>query len=384
MTSHNPADSQNRGLKILSSIAQALNTALSIDEALKITLAKLSKWFELETGWVWLLEPESEEPYLAAAQNLPPALADNPAEMEGTCYCLDTFKARNLEGAANVNMVTCSRLKWLRKGTAGLRYHASIPLYANDRKMGVLNLASRDWRELTAGELELLYTIGDMLGIALERAQLFDRSTQLGAVEERNRLAREIHDTLAQDLAGLTLQLESADVLLEAKRDSQKVRQIVQQALQMSRQSLEEVQRSVLDLRAAPLVDRSLPEALADLVQDGEAQGDLKITFTTTGLQRPLSSRLEIALYRIVQEGVRNIIQHAGAGQAAVELVVTPEEIQLFITDDGRGFDTNNHPHDCFGLIGINERVNLLGGTLRLESAPGEGTRLEVKIPIAD
>ncbi|MDJ0757644.1 MAG: GAF domain-containing sensor histidine kinase [Ardenticatenaceae bacterium] len=384
MTSHDPADSENRGLKILSSIAQALNTALSIDEALKITLAKLSKWFELETGWVWLLESGSEEPYLAAAQNLPPALADNPAEMEGTCYCLDTFKARNLEGAANVNMVTCSRLKWLRQGTAGLRYHASIPLYANERKMGVLNLASQDWRELTAGELELLYTIGDMLGIALERAQLFYRSTQLGAVEERNRLAREIHDTLAQDLAGLTLQLESADVLLEGKRNPQKVRQIIQQALQMSRQSLEEVQRSVLDLRAAPLVGRSLPEALADLVHEGEAQADLKIHLMTTGLQRPLSSRLEIALYRIVQEGVRNIIQHAGAVQATVELIVTPERIQLLIIDDGRGFDTNHHPNDCFGLIGINERVNLLGGTLRLESAPGEGTRLEVRIPIAD
>lgn len=87
------------------------------------------------------------ESYVAAAQNRPPALANNLHRMEGHCYCLDTYRAGDREGAANVNVVTCSRLKGLVAGTGGLRYHASIPLYAHGKKLGVLNVASTDWRQ---------------------------------------------------------------------------------------------------------------------------------------------------------------------------------------------------------------------------------------------
>ncbi len=107
------------------------------------------------------------------------------------------------------NVVTCSRLKNLVDGTDGLRYHASIPLYAHGKQLGVLNVASTDWRELSQEDLQLLYTVGDLLGIAVERARLFARSAHLGALEERNRLARELHDTLAQ---GLTADRASAGV----------------------------------------------------------------------------------------------------------------------------------------------------------------------------
>jgi DNA-binding NarL/FixJ family response regulator len=135
--------------------------------------------------------------------------------MEGDCYCLRTYREGDLEGAANVNVVTCSRIKNLVDGTDGLRYHASIPLYAsNNIRLGVLNVASEDWRELSAEDLRLLYTVGDLLSIAIERARLYERSVQLGTSEERNRLAREIHDTLAQGLAAIALQLESAEAFL--------------------------------------------------------------------------------------------------------------------------------------------------------------------------
>jgi two-component system NarL family sensor kinase len=160
----------------------------------------VAELLDLHTGWIWLLHEETGESYLAAAQNLPPALAGSPRRMEGTCYCLDTFRAGDLDGAANVNVVTCSRLWGLVDGTDGLRYHASIPLYAHGKKLGVLNVTSADWRELSAEDLRLLYTVGDLLSIAIERARLFAKSVQFGVLEERNRLAREIHDTLAQGL----------------------------------------------------------------------------------------------------------------------------------------------------------------------------------------
>jgi two-component system NarL family sensor kinase len=371
---------RNRELSILNTIAEALNREVDLDQALRTALAQVADLLDLQTGWIWLLREETGQSYLAAAQNLPPALADNPHRMEGTCYCLDTYRAGDLAGAANVNVVTCTRLYKLVDGTDGLRYHASIPLYAHDKKLGVLNVASADWRELSADDLRLLHTVGDLLSIAIERARLFAKSTQLGAVEERYRLAREIHDTLAQGLTAVALKLESADALLETGADSDRIQQTMQQALALTRASLEEARRSVMDLRAAPLEGRNLTEALSALVEEWSTKHNLPANFAVTGGSHPLPVRIEVGLYRIAQEALTNIAQHAQAEHVNLQLVMTPNQTRLVIEDDGQGFDPAQVPQGHFGLIGLNERNKLLGGTLRLESSPGAGTRLEVII----
>ncbi|MDX1687765.1 MAG: GAF domain-containing sensor histidine kinase [Candidatus Promineifilaceae bacterium] len=372
---------RNRELTILNEIAKALNQSVDLDEALQATLSRVVDHFELQTGWIWLLHEETGESYLAASQNLPPALADNPRRMEGGCHCLDTYRAGDLEGAANVNVITCSRLSGLVDGTDGLRYHSSIPLYAHGKELGVMNVASSNWRELTPEELRLLYTIGDLLGMAVERIRLHNRSAQIGAIEERNRLAREIHDTLAQGLAAVALHLESAEALLDAGTEAEKIMRAVHQALSLTRSNLEEARRSVLDLRAAPLEGRTLSAALQALARETAGKGDLQVEFSTTGGSRPLPVRVETGLYRIAQEALRNVIQHAQAEHARLHLLTTPDELRLTVEDDGRGFDPDQVAGDRFGLLGLNERVNLLGGTLRLETGPGEGTRLEVILP---
>jgi two-component system NarL family sensor kinase len=301
--------------------------------------------------------------------------------MEGSCYCLDTFRAGDLSGAANVNIITCSRLKKLLSGTEGLRYHASIPIYAQEKKLGVLNVVSADWDELSPEDLRLLYTVGDLLGMAVERIRLHSRSVQLGAVEERNRLAREIHDTLAQGLTAVALQLESADALLEGGGDAGRVQRAVQQALQLTRANLDEARRSVLDLRAAPLEGRSLSGALAALAATTTDEFGLPVAFRVTGGSRPLPVQVEAGLYRLAQEALQNVVQHAGASRASIDLVVTPDGLELAIADDGRGFDPAAARPNRYGLVGMNERARLLGGQMRLETAPGEGTRVTVQIP---
>ncbi len=373
---------RNRDLSILNAIAQALNREVGLAPTLQTALAQVADLLGLDTGWVWLLHEETGESYLAATQNLPSGLANNPQLMTGTCYCLDTYRAGDLNGAANVNVVTCSRLKELVDGTDSLRYHASIPLYAHGKRLGVLNVASTDWRELSPEDLQLLYTIGDLLSIAIERARLFARSAQFGAVEERNRLAREIHDTLAQGLAAITMQLETADALLEANTGPDRTRQVVRRALDLSRASLEEARRSVTDLRAAPLEDRSLAQAIEVLVRQTAEQAGLAVDLNTDGVARPLPVRVEAGLYRIVQEALANVQRHAQAQRLSLSLTGLPDEILLVVEDDGQGFDPDHIPQGHYGLIGLNERVRLLGGTLRLQSSPGEGTRLEVAIPL--
>ncbi len=214
---------RNRELSILNTIAEALNRENDLDRALQTTLEQVAKLFDLQTGWIWLMEGDT--PYLAIALHLPPALIEHPELMDGEeyCHCLDTYKRGDLSGAANVNIVTCTRLKGLIGDTDGLRYHASIPLYAHGKKLGMLNVVSKDWDKLSPDDLKLLYTIGDLLSIAIERARLFSESIQFGAAEERNRLAREIHDTLAQGLTAIALQLEAADALLESGKSRGKI-----------------------------------------------------------------------------------------------------------------------------------------------------------------
>jgi two-component system NarL family sensor kinase len=304
--------------------------------------------------------------------------------MEGGCTCLDAYKHGGLDNRERVSVITCSRLEDLTSGTDGLRYHASIPLYAHKKRLGVLNVASAEsrWWELSADDLRLLHTVGDLLSIAIERTRLFSQSTQLGIIEERNRLAREIHDTLAQGLTAVALKLETADALLEAGSQPERARQMVQEALALTQANLEEARRSVLDLRAAPLEGRNLPNALAALAQSWTTQTQRPANFSTTGGVRPLPVRLEVGLYRIAQEALTNIARHAGASEVSIELATTPAEVRLIIEDDGQGFDPADVPPGRYGLIGLNERTKLLGGSLQLKSCPGTGTRIEVAIPL--
>jgi two-component system NarL family sensor kinase len=245
-----------------------------------------------------------------------------------------------------------------------------------------LNVASVDWRELTPDDLRLLYTLGDMLSIAIERARLFARSAEIGALEERNRLAREIHDTLAQRLAGITLQLESAEAALEVGGDPDRLHKAISQALEQARASLEEARRSVLDLRATPLEGRTLSQALAALAKSALEEHGLVVEYRMSGSEVPLPSRLEAGLYRIAQEALVNTAQHAGTGNASLQLEIRPDRVRLRIIDQGQGFDPALIPPGHYGLQGMNERARLLGGEMLIESSPGKGTKIEVSMPL--
>ena len=374
---------RNRELSILNKIAEGLNREVDLTQALNSVLLQVIDLLDLNTGWVWLLDEQMDQSYLAASRNLPPALADNPQLMEGDCYCLETYREGDLEGAANINVVTCSRLDGLVDGTDGLRYHASIPLYApGDKRLGVLNVASASWRGLSDDELRILYTVGDLLSISIERARLFERSSELGAVEERNRLAREIHDTLAQGLAAISLQIETAEAHLEENADLDQVRQTIHKALTLTQDSLEEARRSVLDLPSAPLEGRTLAQALTTLTCVLSEREGLEIGFESVGGSRPLSPRIEVGLYRMAQEALTNVVGHSEASRVLVRLVTTPQEIELSLEDDGKGFEPSGVPKERYGLVGINERARLLGGSMRLETSVGAGTRIEIRVPL--
>jgi two-component system NarL family sensor kinase len=377
----------DRDLGILNALAQALSHSLDLGQVLHTALDKVAELLQLETGWVWLLDEEGTS-HLAAARNLPPGLIQHPELMEGSCYCLRTYEAGDLRGAANVNVVWCSRLEKLVEGTNELQCHASIPLYADDRRLGILNVASRDWRQLTEEELNLLYTVGALVSLAVERTRLAARSAQLAALEERNRLAREIHDTLAQSLAAIAMRLETADALAESSErgtSSGRLADAVRHALALTRSTLEEARRSVLDLRAAPLEGRTLVDALRSLGEEFRDTGGRTLDVEIAGDDsdpRALPPAVEIGLYRIAREALTNVVRHADARRATVRLERTDGDVRMRIADDGAGFDPSRVPPGRFGLVGATERARLLGGSLNVESAPGAGTTIEVRVPL--
>jgi two-component system NarL family sensor kinase len=379
-------------LSILNDVARALNASVDLPALLARALEKVAELLGLSTGWVLLFDETSGEPCLAAAQNLPPGLREEPKLMAGWCYCLEAFRDGDFDGAANVGVVSCSRLRKLglaRGRTAGLRYHASVPLevYSGDgglQRLGILNVAGPEWRQLDGDALNLLRTIGDMLGVAVERARLHARRLESVQTEERNRLAREIHDTIAQDLSAIAFQLEAAEALLAQRAEPERVQRSVTAALDLARKGLDEARRSVLDLRAAPLEGRTLPAALATLVAEMDT-GAPAVIFEAGATAIPLSPAAEVGLYRIAQEALQNALRHAAAARILLRLEASPDRVRLTIEDDGKGFaigSISGTEASRFGLVGMRERARLLGGSFQIESSPGAGTRITAEIPL--
>ena len=388
-TSTQTLQKRNHELTVLNQIAEALNREINLKDALETALYNIVKLFNLTTGWIFLKEDETEKFYTAITIDLPPALADHPRRMGGTCYCIDTYVDGDMEGAANINAILCSRLKNLKHGTAGLLYHASIPLYARDRdnemlELGILNVASTEWEEISADDLRVLHTVADLMSIAIQRARLYEKSKDIGAINERNRIAREIHDTIAQGMAATILQLEAADALLDSHADNAKIKATIQHALELTRANLEEARRSVMDLRAAPLEGKTLPEAIRALLDEPDIHTELETQCEVMGSGPPIPIRISTGLYRIAQEAINNVKQHANAKNLRVELRLVPERVQLVIEDDGDGFRTHQIPDEHYGLIGMKERTKILGGKINISSSPNIGTIIEVTIPLED
>jgi signal transduction histidine kinase len=213
------------------------------------------------------------------------------------------------------------------------------------------------------------------------RAELAAAERQAGTLAERQRLARDLHDTLTQGFASVVLLLEAAEESLALGRP---VERHIEQALRSARDNLAESRRVVWALRPRPLADQPLPQALQELTgRLGEETG-LRAEMVITGSARPLPAHVEEALLRIVQEALANVRKHAAASRATVTLSYLDDVTMLDVHDDGIGFDqapTVPVAGAGLGLHAMAERAAALGGSLVIESAPGEGTTVAAEVP---
>ncbi len=260
-----------------------------------------------------------------------------------------------------------------------------LPFQAGEESLGALAVACRPATHIAERTRTLLGAVSDQVGLALRAVQLAAEGRDLAVLEERTRLAREIHDTLAQQLTAIVLQLEAAEGY--AERSPGKVRSLVLTARDQARSALQEARRSVWNLRPAPLEATGLVAAL-----DREVRRWARTTGIAARLRaEPLPTSLnlqpaaEVGLLRIAQEALSNAGRHSGAQSVEVSLSRRDGALELSIQDDGCGFDPLTAPQPgSFGLVGMGERARLAGGSLEVATVPGHGTRVTVRLPLAD
>jgi signal transduction histidine kinase len=209
------------------------------------------------------------------------------------------------------------------------------------------------------------------------------QARELAVLEERNRLAREMHDTLAQGFTGILLQLEAAEqALTQAPAEAA---EHLNKARTLARESLQEARRSVWNLRPQALDNRSLEAALREEVRRFNADGGAQASFSVIGDRLPLPGGVDACLLRICQESLSNVRKHAKASNISIVLAFEDGHVRLTVRDDGVGFDSvsmkTTQSIQGLGLTSMEDRVQFLDGTIDILSEPGKGTRVEVRVP---
>jgi signal transduction histidine kinase len=215
--------------------------------------------------------------------------------------------------------------------------------------------------------------------------QLLTQAREAGVLDERQRLAREIHDTLAQGLTGIITQLEAAE---QAHEDRVVSRRHVDQALSLARESLTEARRSVQALRPETLEGSRLADAIGDMAARWSVSTSVPLQMETTGRPMPLLVDLEVTLFRVAQEALTNVAKHAVASKVGVTLSYMDDVVLLDVRDDGIGFTpgsasalSQSAAGHGFGLKGMSQRLRRVGGRLEIESNPGAGTAISARVP---
>ncbi len=383
----------NRMLATINQIALAADEQSDIHDVLYDLLEKILTVVHLQSGWVYLLDPERKQFHLASWYAVPQEMQAFLLHEPDSLPC-DCQKSLNLgELKSEINTIECDRLEkcpWSESG----KKHLTIPLDARGQRLGMINLLGEKDMVLSTEDIDLLSSIGaqvsEIVANAWLRLKLKEKEAARQALleslvkaqeEERGRLARELHDGAGQTLTSLLVRMKT----LEKAKSSDRM-QSLGEMQEIVSQTIEEIRELSYRLRPAVLEEFGLPLALEGLTQEITKNTGLQISCLCEFEHEQLSKEIEMALYRIAQEGLTNILKHAHAIHVKLELKRVDDTAHMCIEDDGVGFDPNRLPLQPgkrhLGLISMQERAEMLGGTVDVYTAPNQGTTIQVLIPI--
>ena len=373
---------RNHELSILYSVTAFLSEPAPQEALCEGFLDRLTSALGADAGAVRLYQQASDSLYLVTGQGLSEEFIEREAEMNcADCLCGNVFQSGVPTAFATVAPPPGMKLRTcIREGFATA---TAFSILCDKQKLGVYNLYFRRPQALSEQQMHLLETLGHHLGVAIENQRLKSREKELAVSEERNLLAQELHDSIAQGLAFLNIQVQLLqDSLRKGNTD---------EAMQTAGQLREGVQESYDDVRELLVHFRTrvhqsdLDTAINAALEKFEGQTGIKTAFERIGNGAPLVPTDEIQIMHIVQESLSNIRKHAGASHVRVVVKRSVGSISVAIEDDGRGFDPETDPN-CLsdrhvGLKIMRERAHRVGGECRISSKPGQGACVTMILP---
>ncbi|MCA1056548.1 GAF domain-containing sensor histidine kinase [Rossellomorea aquimaris] len=362
-------------IELLKEIAEFLNNETDQCDMLHGALKKLIKGTTFTTGWIFFIEGDGKH-QLASYEELPESLQHNGCELlhEGGCWCVNRFRKGKLTKASNI--IECQRIEKAieekRGKTNDITYHATIPLQSGDEAYGLLNVAAPNKTHFTKDELALLESVAFQIGSAIKRIALTKKEQEVALLAERNRLARDLHDSVNQLLFSLTLTARGGAEMT----DEHEVKETFQTVQTLAQEALSEMRALIWQLRP-----HGLENGLVEAVKGYSDMLGLRLQPKVEGVIS-LSSKVEEVLWRVSQEALNNCKKHSGVLEISYLLKDEGNKIALVIEDHGYGFQYDEEqPLASIGIGSMRERVKGMGGVFQLESALGKGTKLTVKIP---
>jgi signal transduction histidine kinase len=364
-------------------IARALVSELSLDNLLEFIMAQAEHLTNAEGAAVLLSSDDGQRLEVAppSETRLRTAATGLAIPVQGSLAGLATTSQRSQISDCAQDDERAASMRILLQPTE-LRSLLCAPLVVHGKSLGVLTAWNKRQQGFSAHDNRLMSLFADQAALALHNAQLHTQSNRLAIEQERQRLAREIHDSMGQSLYSIALAAQTSLRLLNEPQAHGRVGDCIEYILSLSKTTLAETQEQLYALQPTALSDAGLAKALARHCDTLGERYSLTIGFTAC--QEPsLSIYQQEALYRIAREALWNIVKHADATRAAISLTAENGQVILSVKDDGIGFDRSAlSEEEMMGLRNMEERANLLGGTLRLQSRPGQGTQITVQIPI--
>ncbi len=408
---------RNQQLASLNSISEAVTRSLDLQKVLDEALDRVTDLLHVDAGEIRILKEESL--YLQNHRGLSPEFVrqDHIVAL-GECLCglaaqkRRPFTANDLSSAPDLSRTACA--------AEGLRSVLCAPVASQTEVVGVLHVGSRQPRAFSPQDEEFLTAVGHQIGAAIENARLYaevkslnqqlearvqrrtaelDRARQEIArkaqqlqqllaktvqiqEQERARIAQDMHNGVIQFLVGALYEVQAAKDALAT--NPERAQERLATALELMQQVEAETRNAIYDLRPPILDAKGLIPALRQYVTRFQELAGLPCSLHVSGLPRRLTSDAEVAVYRVIQEALHNVQNHAHATAVEILAHFSPRGLWLMIRDNGQGFnpdavtsDTNRH----LGLIGMRERIESIGGQLEIESTPGEGTSVVIRAP---
>ncbi len=370
-------------IQSISVLASESNLDRFLGHVLKATVDQLggiggTLWFPNEDGTARLHLEYLETKVIPAAESCHPAVRQPPRIGGGPGSTFPGDHAETYVLANEVSGLPEPNRRYIM--SLGVRALLTVPMVLGSETVGWICIRSSriDAREMES-QIRVASALAGQATLAMQMARLGEQARQAAVLDERNRIARDIHDTMAQGFTGVVLNLEASRRAL-AKLNIEVALEHIEHSRELARTGLEEARQSVRALRPDAHARTDLPTSLRTLIERVTASGAVRGRLLVSGEPHAVAQETETELVRIAQESMTNILRHSHAHAFTVGLAFGDRDVGLTIADDGAGFDQSEH-HDGFGLLGMRERAERLGTRLDIDSTPGEGTTVRVSVP---